>query len=48
MTRLETQFEIKPRLRDVLGADAPRIKVKPREYATTAPRSRVGEPQWID
>ena len=41
MTRLESHFEIKPRLRDVLGKDAPRARER-REMVGS------GATEWID
>lgn len=49
ITRLITQFEVKPRLRDVLGADAPRPSMKRRALVTAGPAPRAsGETHWID
>ena len=49
ITRLFTQFEIKPRLRDVLGKDAPRDSAKGRPLAMAGARkTSSGETHWID
>lgn len=50
ITRLVTQFEVKPRLRDVLGADAPKAMMKRRQLVPVgaAPSTFNGETHWID
>lgn len=50
ITRLITQFEIMPRLRDVLGEGGPRIRIKRRELvgAASLPSSGGAVEEWID
>lgn len=49
ITRLHTQFEIQPRLRDVLGTargdDSIRIR---RRQSSAKPRTINGDPVWMD
>lgn len=49
ITRLDTQFEIKPRLRDVIGgtSDPTRIKLRKRELVAATVMANA-DPEWID